>query len=248
MTDEIKVGDLARRTGMSVRTLHHYEEIGLLPQTRRTPAGHRLYGKDEVERLQRIVSLRRLGLSLEQVRECLARPDYSLERVLDMQIEILAQEVQRQRRLQGILERLRARIRAAETISVDELTQAIEVTMSHERYYTPEQLRLLEQRGDELGQDRIEAVQREWTELFEAYAAAMRQGLDPDCDDVLALAKRSAALIGEFTGGDPGIAASMGEMYRLEGPERVLEGHGMSMVPGLWEYMGKATAALRARG
>lgn len=245
--ETMKVGELARRTGMSVRTLHHYDEIGLLCPARRTQAGHRLYGEAEIERLQRIVSLRRIGLSLEQVRDCLARADFSLERVLAMQIERIDEDVRRQRRLRQVLQRLRERIEAAETISVDELTRAIEVTMSHGKYYTPEQLEQLEERGRELGQERIEAVQREWQELFAAYADAMRKGLDPGSDEVQSLARKSAELVREFTGGDAGIEASLSNMYASEGPERVLEGHGMQMDPGLWEYMGQARAALRER-
>lgn len=52
--EALKVGELARRTGLSVRTLHHYDEIGLLSPARRTATGHRLYGRDEIRRLQQI--------------------------------------------------------------------------------------------------------------------------------------------------------------------------------------------------
>ena len=58
----IKVGEVAKRTGLSVRTLHHYDEIGLLSPSRRTASGHRLYGAGELARLQQIKSLRQLGL------------------------------------------------------------------------------------------------------------------------------------------------------------------------------------------
>ncbi|MEA2488332.1 MAG: hypothetical protein QOH21_124, partial [Acidobacteriota bacterium] len=56
-----KIGELAKRTGVSVRTLHHYDEIGLLTPSHRTESGHRLYGREEVIRLQQIVSLRQVG-------------------------------------------------------------------------------------------------------------------------------------------------------------------------------------------
>ncbi len=64
---EWKVGDLAGRTGLSVRTLHHYDEIGLLSPSGRTGLGHRLYSAGDVLRLERIRSLRALGLSLEEI-------------------------------------------------------------------------------------------------------------------------------------------------------------------------------------
>lgn len=75
----MRVGDLAARTGLSVRALHHYEEIGLLPAPERSAAGHRLYGAPTVERLYRIGRLRRLGLSLEQVGRILDDPEWDLE-------------------------------------------------------------------------------------------------------------------------------------------------------------------------
>src|SRR3954469_21965395 len=65
------VGELASASGLTVRTLHHWDEIGLLRPAERSAAGHRRYSSAEVERLYRIVALRRLGLSLEQVEAAL---------------------------------------------------------------------------------------------------------------------------------------------------------------------------------
>ena len=248
MDTATKVGELARRTGLTVRTLHHYDEIGLLTPSRHTPAGHRLYGEAEVERLQQIASLRHLGLPLDEIRDCLTRPEYSLERILELQIERLEEQIQRQGRLRDLIQHLRDRLRTAEGASVDELTRTIEVTMNYEKYYTPEQMDQLKERREEVGEERIEEVQQEWQELFAAYGKAMEGGLDPTSDEVKALARRSAALIAEFTGGDPGIYASLGNMYRTEGGEHVMASHGMEMAPGLWEYMGDASASLQEDG
>src|SRR5215203_936261 len=66
-----KVGELARQAGVSVRTLHHYEDIGLLVPGERTDSGHRLYDAHDVERLARILALVGLGLSLDEVRRSL---------------------------------------------------------------------------------------------------------------------------------------------------------------------------------
>src|SRR5207247_1654287 len=79
----LKVGELARRTGVSVRTLHYYEEIGLLSPSRRSPAGHRLYAATEIARLQQIRSLQQLGFSLHEIREGLKRPEWSPLRVIE---------------------------------------------------------------------------------------------------------------------------------------------------------------------
>jgi DNA-binding transcriptional MerR regulator len=242
----MKVGELAKRTGLTVRTLHHYDEIGLLAPAARTASGHRLYGRAEVERLQQIASLRHIGLGLDEIAECLARPGYSLERVLYLHVERMDRAIARQEQLRDLVRSLRDRLRAAEEVSVDQLTQTIEVTMRYEKYYSGEQLEQLAARREEVGEERMRQVQEEWTQLFADYAKAMDEGFDPASEEVKQLARKSTALIREFTGGDPGIAASLGKMYRSEGPQNVMATHGMQMAPGLWEYMGKARAALES--
>jgi DNA-binding transcriptional MerR regulator len=62
-----KVGELARATGLTVRTLHHYDEVGLMRPAARTAAGHRLYSAEDVRRLYSIVALRGLGFGLPEV-------------------------------------------------------------------------------------------------------------------------------------------------------------------------------------
>jgi DNA-binding transcriptional MerR regulator len=65
------VGQVARMARVSVRTLHHYDEIGLLTPTGRSEAGYRLYGSGDVERLHAVLLLRELGLPLEEIRTIL---------------------------------------------------------------------------------------------------------------------------------------------------------------------------------
>src|SRR5580704_14077696 len=78
-----KVGALAKVTGLTVRALHYYDDIGLLRPSRRTTAGHRLYGADDVARLYRISLLRRLGFPLEQITNVLEDPEWQLPTAID---------------------------------------------------------------------------------------------------------------------------------------------------------------------
>jgi DNA-binding transcriptional MerR regulator len=244
MTTALKVGALAKRTGLTVRTLHHYDEIGLLSPSARTPSGHRLYAERDIARLQQIASLRHLGLALDEIRGCLSRPEYSLERTLELLIARLQEEIARHERLRDLVRHLHERVRTNGDVSVAELTRTIEATMIYGRYYTPEQLAQLEARRREVGEDRIREVQREWADLFAAFQAAMERGLDPASGEVQALARKSAALIAEFTGGDPGIRRSLDGMIREEGGPKVMSGHGAEMSAELWAYMGRARTAL----
>ncbi len=66
------IGELAERTGLSLRTIRHYDEVGLLPATGRTNGGFRVYSEDDLERLTVIKAMKPLGFSLEEMAEILS--------------------------------------------------------------------------------------------------------------------------------------------------------------------------------
>ncbi|HEX8454245.1 MAG TPA: MerR family transcriptional regulator [Longimicrobium sp.] len=237
-----KVGELARRTGLTVRTLHHYDEVGLLRPGRRTPAGHRLYGDDEVERLHRIQSLRRLGWGLDEIRGMLDDPRFSPAHVVELHLERVREQIRLQQRLCERLEEIASRLRAAETVSADELIQTIEAMTMFEKYYTPEQMEELRQRREQVGEERIREVEAEWPRLMDEVRAEMERGTDPADERVQALARRWMGLVQEFTGGNPGIERSLGNVYREESTVHGMDVAGMRP---LMEYVQRAMAAGR---
>ena len=236
-----KVGALARQTGLTVRTLHHYDEIGLLAPSHRTGAGHRLYTADDLARLLQILSLRQLGLSLEDIRESLARPESSLQRVLGLHIAHLRERIEAQQRLCGRLETVAERLRTAEAVSVDEFIQTLEAITMFEKHFTPEQMQEIQERGRQLGPERIREVEAEWPQLIAKVRAEMEKGTDPASAAVQPLARRWMELLREFTGGNPGIQQGLNTMYSQE-PE-VRERTGID--PQMMDYIGKAIAAAK---
>jgi DNA-binding transcriptional MerR regulator len=137
----LKVGELSRRTGLTVRALHHYDEIGLLKPSLHTAAGHRLYATADVARLQQVLSLRQLGFSLEQVRDCLDRPAFSPLAVIRVHVARLREQIELQRKLCDGLEAVGSFFESAGEVSAEMFLQAIEVMTMIETYYTPEQLK-----------------------------------------------------------------------------------------------------------
>lgn len=242
---ELKVGELAARTGVSVRTLHWYEEVGLLEPARRSAAGHRLYGLDEVVRLQQIRSLVQLGFSLDEVGDCLGRPEYSIERVVQMHLARLDESISRQRRLHRRLAAIASRLSAAEEVSVDDFLRTIEEITMLETYYTPDQLAELERRKGQLGPDGMEKAQQDWADLIADVRVEMEKGSDPESEPVQALARRWQGLIDAFTGGDPGIERSLGGMWDQEMPRLQEQYRDSVPPPEMFEYMGRALAVLR---
>src|SRR5690349_12301555 len=95
----VTVGELAKRTGVSVRTLHHYEAVGLLSPDGRTEAGYRLYGDAAALRLQQIRSLRQLGLGLDQIADLLNRRGLSPLQVIEFHLDQLHRQIERQQHL-----------------------------------------------------------------------------------------------------------------------------------------------------
>ena len=83
------VKEVSRMTGLSIRALHHYDAIGLLPPSSTTAAGYRMYDDAALERLQLIMLLRELGWPLEQIRRMLDSPDLDRSRLLRQQMDLL---------------------------------------------------------------------------------------------------------------------------------------------------------------
>jgi DNA-binding transcriptional MerR regulator len=243
--EALKVGELAKRTGLTVRTLHHYDEIGLLRSSMHTESGHRLYTAGDVARLQQVLSLRQLGFSLEEIAGCLDRPGFSPLEVIRLHVARLRDQVTLQRRLCERLEAVAARLESAGEVSADELIRTIEEITMIESYYTPEQLEEIKARGEQLGQERIQQAQEDWAELIAEVRAEMDKGTDPAAPEVQAMARRWMDLVNAFTGGDPGIERSLGRLWNEQG-DTIAAQHDSRYDPrGVFEYIGQSMAAVK---
>ena len=237
------IGAMAAHTGLTVRALRHYERIGLLAPTARTAAGHRRYGTADVERLQQIVSLRAVGLPLAAIRDVLdagADPVDTLER----HAAHLRAEIAYRRRLADRLDVLTRHYRATGTADVGDLLSTIHLTTMFEKHYTPEQLQQLQDRAETIGQAHIDGVQNQWTVLFERLEQLRADGVDPAALEAQALADEARGLIGEFTGGDAGLHASLNAAVQTSKAE-MYAAWGIS--PELGDYYDRVMSAGGAR-
>lgn len=85
----LTVNEVSKRTGVSVRSLHHYDAIGLLKPAKVTKAGYRLYGDNELTRLQNILLFRELQFPLKEIKKILDSPDFDQKEALAQQIQLL---------------------------------------------------------------------------------------------------------------------------------------------------------------
>src|SRR6266550_4444730 len=121
-----RVGELAAATGLTVRTLHYYEEIGLLVASGRTEAGHRLYDNADVERLYRICLLRRLGFPLGEIGRALDDPAWSLRAAMGTHLRELERRLDAAGRLRSRLAHLAASVGDDDSPLTDDLLEVLE--------------------------------------------------------------------------------------------------------------------------
>src|SRR6516164_7083154 len=166
--EALKVGELAKRTGLTVRTLHHYDAIGLLKPSLHTEAGYRLYTAGDIARLQQVLSLRQLGFSLDEVRDCLDRPGFSPLEVIGHHVARLREQIEWQRKLCARLEALAVHLRTAGEVSADAFLGTIEeMTMRdtlQEKCFTREKVRGSDEDRDQASPEDLKHMHEGWAE------------------------------------------------------------------------------------
>lgn len=247
MGEALTVGQVADELGVTVRTLHHYDELGLLTPSARSSAGYRLYTRGDLERLGTIVGYRRLGFSLDEVAELLR-----------------ADGLGRREHLQRQRASVRARL-AQMTDLVDAIDRALEAEMA-DQPATTEDLRAIfgdgyreedqaeaEQRwGDTPQWEQSQQRTKHWTpeqwrevkaetETFEAdLASAMDEGVDPASPEAGALAERHRESIARFYDCDHAFQVCLAQMYLED--ERFRQ-HYEDLAPGLAQWLHDAIVA-----
>lgn len=129
-----KVGDLAKLTGLTVRTLRFYDQIGLFSPSGQTESGHRLYNESDMSRLQQILSLKELGLSLEEVKSVLAGEQYEPLEIVTMQIARIKEQIKLQHKLLEQLEHVSKLMQGKAPLTVEDFTSLLQaMKMRHEK-------------------------------------------------------------------------------------------------------------------
>ncbi|GAA2806238.1 MerR family transcriptional regulator [Crossiella cryophila] len=221
-TKRWSVGELARATGLTVRTLHHYDQIGLVQPSERTSAGHRRYIAADLQRLYRVRALRSFGLSLEDVGIALqgaaADPEV-LREVLHTQLGQLDSQVRAAQRLRDQVRSLLEQLDGSASPDAAEFLQLLESMTMIENYYTKEQLDQLSRRREEFGEEAIKEVENEWPRLFAEVDDLMAEGAAPTDERAVRVVERMDELIFAFHGGDEGIKAAVEKMWAEQGEQ-----------------------------
>ena len=136
----LKIGELAKRTGLTVRALHHYDAIGLLSPSARSDAGYRLYNEADIARLHRILALRRFGLALADIGTTLTRADLSLATVVARQIGLLTEQIQQAKALRSRLFQLQGQLADGQEPDLADWLTTLEHMTMYDKYFSQEEL------------------------------------------------------------------------------------------------------------
>jgi MerR family transcriptional regulator, thiopeptide resistance regulator len=218
----LRAKEFAEKCGVTVRTLHFYDRLGLLAPTARTDSGYRLYGESDLERIEQILALRFVGLALDQIKQLLDGPPQPLAEALRLQRRLIADEKRRLDLVLAALDEAQAAVEqsdeATRWLAVRTVIEAFKMKNDWnwtEKYYSPEALEKLAEAREKLGQEGMDAAQGRWTALIEEVEEAAKTE-DPSSPRARELAKRWNELIREFTQGDPAISAGLRQLYSDE--------------------------------
>jgi len=211
----MKVGTVAEAAGLTVRTLHHWDRIGLLSPSERSPAGHREYTEADLVRLYQILALRHLGLGLESIAVCLDAGVDPARLVRDhlAEVEAAAAELERRRaklcRLVEALDAGRVPDTPALLDAVRAATPSPESARVLARHLDPDQVAEIKAHTEAVGPLAHYLLEVEWPELYRRAERHRAAGTAPDDPRVRRLVARIDELGARFSGGDRQISAGV---------------------------------------
>jgi DNA-binding transcriptional MerR regulator len=209
----LKVGELAALANLTVRTLHHYDSIGLLQPSARSDAGYRLYDRDDVARLQNIQALRAFGMNLSDIGLYLDSPAGSPLALVDRQLATLERQMRETARMREQLLRLRGELAIGAKPDLSTWLTTLEQTMDnmsvYEKYFTPDEL-------ERLPMVRDDAMQAQWKGLVEQAQGLIDSRVAPDAGAARKFALRWLDAFARGTAGAPDLVARLNLMAAQE--------------------------------
>jgi len=250
--EELTVGAMAELAGVTVRTLHHYHEVGLVVPSGRTDAGYRTYSAEEVERLQEVLFYRELGFSLDAIGELMSRPDYDRAAVLQQQRFLLARKADRLFAMIDAVDRAIVAERNGVRMSNEEILEvfgdfdpADYEEEAQARWGETDAYKQSAQRTARYGKAEWQAIKAESEGIYRSFVALMGAGVPAEDARAMDVAEQHRMHISNWFYDCPvQMHAGLGQMYvtDLRFQENI-DKHG----EGLAEYMAVAIAANAVR-
>jgi DNA-binding transcriptional MerR regulator len=234
----LSIGELAARAGVSVRALHHYDAIGLLSPSARTPGGARRYGPADLRRLHHILALRQMGCALPAIREALDAGTLSPAELIERQVHLLEEKARQAQRLGRGLRHLGRLLAQQQDVGPGDWLDVLELMTLYDKHLSEREVEALRAGATRDG-GRLEA---QWTRLVREVAQAMARQLPVAEAAAGALAWRWVRLVIARTGNDAALAVKLRLLHDTEPRAGEIGG----VTPAMMEWIGQAMAHARA--
>lgn len=204
----LKVGQLAKQVCLSVRTLHHYDEIGLLSPSVRTDAGHRLYNTKDISRLHRIQALKQLGLSLQQIAEIIQANSQPLPEIITQQIINLDREIAQAEQLKSKLVRLQDNLQEGHEPDMASWLDTLALMNVYEKYLTADEIEELNSHALAVKHE----IEHEWPQMVKKLQSMMDQKTPPDDREAKAFVTLWTEMLERLVGHNPHLLLKINAM------------------------------------
>jgi DNA-binding transcriptional MerR regulator len=239
------IREFAKLTRVTVRTLHYYDQIGLLAPSFERPNGYRVYTDADLLKLQQIITLKFMGFSLDEIRRLLESKGYEAVKSLKAQAAAVRDEIVRLREASRAIDQVLARLEKDGRIHRQKLIRIMEVIQMgedvkkawHEKFFSEAELKEFAEVGKKYPPEAMADYQKRWAELIDEVKRNL--ALDPASDKAQDLGRRWKSLLDEAYGGNPQLKARIGEAYTAGA---IPKEHNM-IGPEVWAFIKKVHSA-----
>jgi DNA-binding transcriptional MerR regulator len=249
MKKNFLIKEFAEMTKITVRTLHYYDQLGLLKPSYQKANGYRVYTEADLLKLQQIVTLKFMGFSLDQVRELLNSKGYEAVKSLRVQAGAVKDEIARLREASRAIGQVLSLLETEGRINQKKLIKIMEVIQMgedikktwHEKFFTEAELKEFQEVGKKYTPEMVKAYQDRWAALIEEVKQNIKA--DPASEIAQSLAGRWVDLLNEAYGDHPQLKARIGEAYRSGAVPDDYRMFGAEV----WDFIKKAQAAAKKK-
>lgn len=249
----LTVGAVAGLVGVSVRTLHHWDRIGLATASGRTGSDYRVYDDDDIARIHRVLVYRELGFSLGEIGDLLDDPAVDEQAHLGRQRDLLLRRISHLQEMVSAVERLKEAIAMNAPLTPEDRVEIFGTDWhpeyqdeAAERWGDTPQWEQSQAKTATMGKDDWRRVKAQGDALNADLAAAKRAGVEPDSPAAAELAERHRASIEQFYDCTYSMQVCLARMYRQD--PRFTEVY-ETLEPGLTEWLQAVVEAnARAHG
>ncbi|HTF98338.1 MAG TPA: MerR family transcriptional regulator [Cellvibrio sp.] len=226
----LKIGQLSHQVCLSIRTLHHYDQIGLLSPSVRTPAGHRLYNKKDIALLHRIQALKQLGFSLQKISQIINDNSLPLPEVIEQQIANIEGEITQAIKLKEKLMRLQSSLLKGEEPDTNKWLDTLALMNVYDKYLTANEIEELNSYAA-IVKDELE---NDWPEMVKKLNLMMSQKVSSNDGSAKEFVIQWTEMLERLVGHDPQLLLKVHAMSNE--PEIQIQ---RGITPAMIEFLGQ---------